>query len=111
MLFETPTGEVPHAGPTAQVVIAKVTTIEPRSVTAVGPSVPAHIAASVGRAPDGAPGSRFTSVDAFIAALDTPHVGEGAERPIRRLLFTSGHSNAALVGAGFVAAALGFTAG
>ena len=59
VLFETLTGEVPHAGPTVQAVIAKVTTIEKRSATAVRPSQPAHIAASVGRALDCAPGSRF----------------------------------------------------
>ena len=111
VLFETLTGEVPHAGPTVQAVIARVTTIEKRSATAVRPPNPRilrHLWAARSIAP---PAVASPDVDAFIAALDAPDVGEGAERPVRRPLSTSGQSIAALVGAAFVAAALGFTAG
>ena len=78
VLFETLTGEVPHAGPTAQAVIAKVTTIEKRSVTAVRPPNPRILRHLWAARSIALPAAASPDVDAFIAALDTPHVGDGS---------------------------------
>ena len=63
-------GEVPHAGPSPQVIMSNVMTAEARSITAHRPLVPAHIAAAIHTALARVPSERFADADAFIAALE-----------------------------------------
>jgi eukaryotic-like serine/threonine-protein kinase len=72
VLFEMLAGEVPHAGPTAQSVIARVMTTEARPITNLRPSVPAHVADTIACALARVPEQRFASADAFAQALMTP---------------------------------------
>ena len=49
-------GEPPHAGTTAQAIIAKLMTEEPRPVSVLRKSVPPHVDAAIARALDGTMG-------------------------------------------------------
>lgn len=112
VLFEMLAGEVPHAGPTAQVVIARVMSSEARAVTSVRPSVPAHVGDAVRIALSRTPQERFANADAFIAALDPARTGPRAEVPSGAVSpAQQGHSTTVLAAAAAGAALLGFAAG
>ncbi len=72
LLYEMLAGETPHAGPTAQIVIAKVMSGDAPPVTRMRPSVPAHIASAVHKALSRLPADRFANADEFIRAMQTP---------------------------------------
>jgi eukaryotic-like serine/threonine-protein kinase len=112
VLFEMLAGEVPHAGPTAQAVIARVMSSEARAVTSVRPSVPAHVGNAVRIALARTPQERFATADAFIAALDTARTGPRAEPPADATSHTArGHSTTILAATAVGAALLGAIAG
>jgi serine/threonine-protein kinase len=69
VLYETLTGEPPHTGATAQATIMQIVADEPRAVTDLRKSVPAHIAAATAKALEKIPGDRFDSAASFAAAL------------------------------------------
>jgi serine/threonine protein kinase len=58
VLYEMLTGEPPFTGPTAQAIIARVMTEEPRSLTLQRKSVPPHVEAAVVTALSKLPGAR-----------------------------------------------------
>jgi len=61
--------------------VAKILTEEPRAVTELRRSVPAHVAATVSRSLERLPADRFATADDFVAALDDAaftHVTVGA---------------------------------
>ena len=61
--------------------MAKILTEEPRAVTELRRSVPAHVAATVSRSLERLPADRFATADDFVAALDDAaftHVTVGA---------------------------------
>ncbi|HXY70399.1 MAG TPA: protein kinase [Gemmatimonadales bacterium] len=81
VLYEMLTGEPPFTGPTAQAIIARVMTEEPRSVTLQRRTVPPHVEAAVLTALEKLPADRFATAREFGAAL----AGEGGALPASRI--------------------------
>ncbi|HTR21638.1 MAG TPA: protein kinase [Gemmatimonadales bacterium] len=79
VLYEMLVGEPPFTGATAQAIIARVMTEEPRSLTLQRRTIPAHIEAAVGRALEKLPADRFGSAAEFAAALE--NTGFTSSRP------------------------------
>ncbi len=73
VLYEMLTAEPPFQGATAQAIIARVMTEDPRPLTAQRKSVPPHVEAAVLTALEKVPADRFDSARAFAEALDDPH--------------------------------------
>ncbi|MFI5206424.1 MAG: protein kinase [Gemmatimonadales bacterium] len=96
VLYEMLTGEPPFTGPTAQAIVARVMTEEPRSLTLQRRTVPPHVEAAVHTALSKLPADRFGSAAEFASALGdaramaTGRVAAGPVRaqpaPTRRLL-------------------------
>ncbi len=72
VLYEMLTGDPPHTGSSAQQIIMKIVTDEPRPVTELRKSVPPNVAASVAKALEKLPADRFESAAKFGEALVTP---------------------------------------
>ncbi len=77
VLYEMLTGEPPHAGPTAQAVLAKILTEEPRRARAVRRAVPENVDAALAKALEKLPADRMPSPRAFAEALDDPGFRHG----------------------------------
>ena len=73
VLYEMLAGEPPHSGGSAQQVIMKIVTEEAQPLTRRRKSVPANVAAAVGKALEKLPADRFESARAFAAALGDSH--------------------------------------
>ncbi len=71
--YEMLAGEPPHVAPTAQAVVARALTEQPRELTAIRRTVPAHVNAAVACALEKLPADRFSTAKAFADAL----AGEG----------------------------------
>jgi serine/threonine-protein kinase len=85
VLYEMLTAEPPFTGATAQAIIARVMTEEPRSLTLQRRTIPPHVDAAVGKALEKLPADRFASAADFAAALEGGGRGDwGTERPARR---------------------------
>jgi eukaryotic-like serine/threonine-protein kinase len=69
VVYEMLSGEPPFTGPTAQSVVAKVLTEEPRGLVAQRRSVPEHVEAAVLTALEKLPADRFATAAEFAAAL------------------------------------------
>jgi serine/threonine-protein kinase len=69
VLYEMLTAEPPFNGPTAQAIIARVMTEEPRSLTLQRRTIPPHVEAAVVTALAKLPADRFASAAQFSAAL------------------------------------------
>jgi tRNA A-37 threonylcarbamoyl transferase component Bud32/WD40 repeat protein len=72
VLYEMLSGEPPFAGPTAQAIIARVLTEEPRSLTIQRRTVPPHVEAAVQKALAKLPADRFATAAQFSDALANP---------------------------------------
>ena len=72
VLYEMLTAEPPFTGATAQAIIARVMTEEPRSLMLQRHTVPAHVEAAVRTALEKLPADRFGSAAAFAEALANP---------------------------------------
>jgi len=72
VLYEMLSGEPPFAGPTAQAIIARVLTEEPRSLTLQRRTVPPHVEATILRALAKLPADRFQRAAEFAEALTRP---------------------------------------
>ena len=70
VLYEMLVGEPPFTGPTAQAIVARVMTEDPRSITAQRKTVPTHVSAAVEVALAKLPADRFASATEFAAALE-----------------------------------------
>src|SRR6266513_4789752 len=70
--YEMLSGEPPFTGPTAQAVVARVMTEEPRPLAAQRRSVPPHVADAVSHALEKVPADRFASAHDFAEALNNP---------------------------------------
>jgi len=77
VLYEMLTGEPPFTGPTAQAIIARVMTEEPRSLTIQRKTIPPHVEAAVHMALAKLPADRFASAAAFAEALQDGGRGDG----------------------------------
>ena len=74
VLYEMLVGEPPFTGPTAQAIIARVVTEEPRSLTIQRRSIPPHVEAVTRKALEKLPADRFASAAQFAAALTNPEL-------------------------------------
>jgi len=91
--YEMLSGEPPFTGSTAQAIIARVMTEEPRPLSTVRRNVPPNVAATVSRALERVPADRFSSAHDFAEALNNPafSLSRGSDaayardRPTRRL--------------------------
>ena len=72
VLYEMLTGDPPHVGSSAQQIIMKIVTDEPRPVTELRKSVPANVAAATAKALEKLPADRFASAESFAEALENP---------------------------------------
>jgi serine/threonine-protein kinase len=70
--YEMLTGEPPFTGPTAQAIVARVVTEEPRSLTLQRKSIPPNVDAAVAMALSKLPADRFNSAAQFADALANP---------------------------------------
>ncbi|MEO8227363.1 MAG: protein kinase [Gemmatimonadota bacterium] len=92
VLYEMLSGEPPFAGPTAQAIVARMMTEEPRSLIVQRHSVPPNVEAAVRRALEKLPADRFGSAAEFRTALNDPRfagsggtlIGRPAVRPTPR---------------------------
>jgi Tol biopolymer transport system component len=96
VLYEMLTAEPPFTGATAQAIIARVMTEEPRSLTLQRRTIPPHVEAAVRTALEKLPADRFATAGAFAEALgrsdyEVPALGTAAAAgqrsfgpPIRR---------------------------
>ncbi len=89
VVYEMLTGDPPFTGSTAQAIVARVVTENPRPMTAQRRTIPAHVEAAVLTALEKLPADRFASAAAFAEALGNP----GFARP-------GGYAAAAAGGAG-----------
>jgi serine/threonine-protein kinase len=74
--YEMLTGEPPFTGPTAQAIIARVMTDQPRSLTAQRHTVPPGVDAVVRKALEKLPADRFATARDFESALAAPAATE-----------------------------------
>ena len=72
VLYEMLSGEPPFVGPTAQAIIARVMTEEPRALTLHRHTIPAHVEAATRKALEKLPADRFSTAAEFAAALQDP---------------------------------------
>ena len=77
VVYEMLSGEPPFTGPTAQAIVARVMTEQPRSLTLQRHSVPPHVEAAVNRALEKLPADRFASAAQFAEALTRPELTAG----------------------------------
>jgi len=82
VLYEMLTAEPPFVGATAQAIIARVMTEEPRSLTLQRKSIPPHVEAAVRTALEKLPADRFASAADFARALDRPDFAGPATRAV-----------------------------
>ena len=71
-LYEMLVGEPPFTGPTAQSIVAKVLTEEPRPLQPRRHTIPANVEAAVFRALEKLPADRFASASEMVTALRDP---------------------------------------
>jgi len=83
MTYEMLVGEPPFTGPTAQAIIARVMTEDPRSLTAQRKTIPAGVEAAVLTALQKLPADRFASAAEFAAALANPNTTTVAQTMVR----------------------------
>ena len=74
VLYEMLTGEPPHAGKTAQAIIARVLTEKANSTRLMRDTVPLHVDAAVLKALSKLPADRFATAAEFAAALKNPSI-------------------------------------
>jgi serine/threonine-protein kinase len=70
VLYEMLAGDPPHTGPSAQAVLMRILTEEPRPILDLRRSVPPNVSAALQRALEKLPADRFESAEAFRAAID-----------------------------------------
>ncbi len=97
--YEMLVGEPPFTGPTAQAIIARVMTEEPRSLTLQRKSVPPHVEAAVFTALEKLPADRFATAAEFAAALGEPRFATTSTRgsSARAIAHTTSRSRATLL--------------
>jgi serine/threonine-protein kinase len=72
VLYEMLTGDPPFTGSTAQAIVARVVTENPRSMTSQRHTIPLHVEAAVLTALEKLPADRFATAAEFAAALADP---------------------------------------
>jgi eukaryotic-like serine/threonine-protein kinase len=98
--YEMLTGEPPHTGNTAQAIIARLMTEEPRPIGTVRRSVPGHVDDAVRCALEKLPADRFATAALFSQALNggaVPHQTHHARVGTKRRLASRGLAGALVV--------------
>ena len=72
VLYESLTGEPPHTGSSAQMIVMKIVTDVARPIRELRKAVPPNVAAAVAKALEKLPADRFDSAKAFAEALHDP---------------------------------------
>jgi len=75
VLYEMLAGEPPFTGPTAQAIVARVVTEEPRELTVQRKTIPPNVEAAVTTALQKLPADRFGSAGELVEALEDPGYG------------------------------------
>jgi serine/threonine-protein kinase len=70
VLYEMLAGDPPHTGPSAQAILMRILTEDPRPITDTRRSVPPNVASAVAKSLEKLPADRFESAAAFAEALD-----------------------------------------
>ncbi|NIM52996.1 MAG: protein kinase, partial [Gammaproteobacteria bacterium] len=70
--YEMLVGEAPYTGPTAQAIVAKIVTEEPKPVTQTRKTVPAHVDLAIRKALAKLPADRFRAASEFVDAMMRP---------------------------------------
>ncbi|MBL8978836.1 MAG: serine/threonine protein kinase, partial [Gemmatimonadetes bacterium] len=90
--YEMLTGDPPFTGSTAQAIVARVVTEDPRSITLQRKTVPPHVEEAVLTALSKLPADRFATAAEFAAALAGQ--GTGLRRPATTAVRTDGSGGA-----------------
>ena len=106
VLYEMLTAEPPFTGATAQAIVARVMTEEPRSLTMQRRTIPRHVDAAVRVALSKVPADRFATAKAFAEALADPRFGETGSVEVAESAGRRGTAVAAWAAAGIAAVAL-----
>jgi serine/threonine-protein kinase len=69
VLYEMLAGQPPHTGPSAQNILVRILTEDPRDVTELRRTVPPHVAATVMKSIEKLPADRFGTAKEFLEAL------------------------------------------
>ncbi len=72
VLYEMLAGQPPHTGPSAQSILMRILTEDPRPITDLRRSVPPNVAAAITKATEKLPADRFETAQDFVDALDDP---------------------------------------
>jgi len=72
VLYEMLAGQPPHTGPSAQSILVRILTEDPRPITDVRRSVPPNVAATITKAIEKLPADRFETAKQFMEALEDP---------------------------------------
>jgi len=72
VLYEMIAGQPPHTGPSAQSILVRILTENPRPLTEMRHTVPAHVSAVVSKSIEKLPADRFESAGEFMRALEDP---------------------------------------
>lgn len=72
VLYEMLAGEPPHTGPTAASILMRILTEQPRPISELRATVPAHVASAVSKAVEKLPADRFETARQFREALEDP---------------------------------------
>jgi eukaryotic-like serine/threonine-protein kinase len=107
--YEMLTGEPPFTGPTAQAIIARVMTEEPRPLVLQRKTIPPHVEAAVLTALSKLPADRFATAAQFAEALSRPGLATVATTAVRsreRATGTPGRRARALALAPWIVAVL-----
>ena len=110
MTYEMLVGEPPFTGPTAQAIIARVMTEDPRSLTIQRKTIPPGVEAAVLTALQKLPADRFATAAEFASALANPTTATMAQTsarpvvvpPVRRGWLTAGAAAVLALVAGLV---------
>jgi serine/threonine-protein kinase len=79
VLFEMLVGEPPYVGNTAQAILGKILTDEPRRPTSVRPAIRPNVESVIMRSLEKLPADRFATAGEFLRALEDPNFRHGAE--------------------------------
>jgi len=114
--YEMLVGEPPFTGPTAQSIVAKVLTEEPRPLVPKRHTIPRHVELAVLTALEKLPADRFATAAEFSTALNNPNAAASATRAgSQKKTVASLALRPAMLGVVFavaaLAAAIGFVAG
>jgi serine/threonine-protein kinase len=72
VLYEMLAGQPPHTGPSAQAVLMRILTEDPRDISSVRSSVPENVQSALEKGLEKLPADRFKSAKAFADALGEP---------------------------------------